>query len=138
MKIKDIQIDGFGVWSGLSVDSLPDGMTVFYGPNEAGKTTLMQFLRTMFYGFTPERRQRYLPPVFGGKPGGAMRVTGPGGGYEITRRTQIDDPSVIGQVAVTSSDGVTQGQHRLTTLLGISTNRSTPMFLRSAYANCRS
>ncbi|MDZ4848858.1 MAG: AAA family ATPase [Pirellulaceae bacterium] len=118
MKIKDIQIDGFGVWSGLSVDSLPDGMTVFYGPNEAGKTTLMQFLRTMFYGFTPERRQRYLPPVFGGKPGGAMRVTGPGGGYEITRRTQIDDPSLIGQVAVTSSDGVTQGQHRLTTLLG--------------------
>ncbi len=118
MKIKDIQIDGFGVWSGLSVDSLPEGMTVFYGPNEAGKTTLMQFLRTMFYGFTPERRQRYLPPVFGGKPGGAMRVTGPGGGYEITRRTQIDDPSVIGQVVVTSSDGVAQGQHRLTTLLG--------------------
>jgi len=118
MKIKDIQIDGFGVWSGLSVDTLPDGMTVFYGPNEAGKTTLMQFVRTMFYGFTPERRQRYIPPVFGGKPGGAMRVTGPGGGYEITRRTQIDDPSLIGQVSVTSSDGVTQGQHRLTTLLG--------------------
>ncbi len=118
MKIKDIQIDGFGVWSGLSVDTLPDGMTVFYGPNEAGKTTLMQFVRTMFYGFTPERRQRYIPPVFGGKPGGAMRVTGPGGGYEITRRTQLDDPSLIGQVSVTSSDGVTQGQHRLTTLLG--------------------
>ncbi len=43
----------------------------------------------------PKRRQRYLPPVFGGKPGGAMRVTGPGGGYEITRRTQIDDPSLV-------------------------------------------
>ena len=41
MKVRDIQIDGFGVWSGLSVDSLPEGMTVFYGPNEAGKTTLM-------------------------------------------------------------------------------------------------
>ncbi|MCY2975190.1 MAG: AAA family ATPase [Planctomycetota bacterium] len=118
MKIKDIQIDGFGVWSGLTVNTLPEGMTVFYGPNEAGKTTLMQFLRTMLYGFTPERRQRYLPPVFGGKPGGAMRVTGPGGGYEITRRTQIDDPTIVGSVAVTSSDGVTQGQHRLTTLLG--------------------
>ena len=43
MKVRDIQIDGFGVWSGLSVDSMPEGMTVFYGPNEAGKTTLMQF-----------------------------------------------------------------------------------------------
>ena len=118
MKVRDIQIDGFGVWSGLSVDSLPDGMTVFYGPNEAGKTTLMQFLRTMLYGFTAERRQRYLPPVHPGKPGGAMRVSGPGGGYEIARRATLNDPSIIGQLTVTSSDGVTQGQHRLTSLLG--------------------
>lgn len=118
MKVRDIQIDGFGVWTGLSVDSLPEGMTVFYGPNEAGKTTLMNFLRTMFYGFTPERRQRYLPPVHGGKPGGAIRVTGPGGGYEIARRATLNDPSVVGQLAVTSSDGITQGQHRLTSLLG--------------------
>jgi len=118
MKVRDIQIDGFGVWSGLSVDSLPDGMTVFYGPNEAGKTTLMQFLRTMLYGFTAERRQRYLPPVYPGKPGGAMRVSGPGGGYEIARRATLNDPSIIGQLTVTSSDGVTQGQHRLTALLG--------------------
>ncbi len=118
MKVRDVQIDGFGVWSGLSVDSMPEGMTVFYGPNEAGKTTLMNFLRTMFYGFTAERRQRYLPPVFGGKPGGAIRVTGPGGGYEIARRATLNDPSIIGQLTVTSSDGVTQGQHRLTSLLG--------------------
>jgi uncharacterized protein YhaN len=118
MKVRDIQIDGFGVWSGLSVDSMPEGMTVFYGPNEAGKTTLMNFLRTMFYGFTAERRQRYLPPVYPGKPGGAMRVSGPGGGYEIARRATLNDPSIIGQLTVTSSDGVTQGQHRLTSLLG--------------------
>ena len=118
MKIKDIQIEGFGVWSGLNVDSLPDGMTVFYGPNEAGKTTLMQFLRAMLYGFTPDRRSRYLPPVHGGRPGGAIRVTGPGGGYEIARRAQLNDPGVIGQLTVTSGDGITQGQHRLAMLLG--------------------
>ncbi|MEQ1829565.1 MAG: AAA family ATPase, partial [Pirellula sp.] len=118
MKVRDIQIDGFGVWSGLSVDSMPEGMTVFYGPNEAGKTTLMNFLRTMLYGFTADRRQRYLPPVFPGKPGGAMRVSGPGGGYEIARRATLNDPSIVGQLTVTSSDGVTQGQHRLTSLLG--------------------
>ena len=34
----------------------------------------MQFVRAMLYGFTPERRKRYLPPVNGGKPGGRMRV----------------------------------------------------------------
>ncbi|MEZ6088436.1 MAG: AAA family ATPase [Pirellulaceae bacterium] len=118
MKVKDIQIDGFGVWSGLSVDSLPDGMTLFYGPNEAGKTTLMQFIRAMFYGFTPERRQRYLPPVNGGAPGGALRVTGPGGGYELRRRAQLTDADGGGNLTVTGSDGIVQGEHRLKMLLG--------------------
>lgn len=118
MKIKDIQIDGFGVWSGLSVHSMPDTMTVFYGPNEAGKTTLMQFLRTMFYGFTTERRQRYLPPVHSGKPGGAIRVTGPSGGYEICRRATLDQGGTAGSLSVTGSDGLAQGQHRLAMLLG--------------------
>ena len=118
MKIKDIQIDGFGVWSGLTVHSMPDTMTVFYGPNEAGKTTLMNFLRTMFYGFTMDRRQRYLPPVHGGKPGGAIRVTGPGGGYEICRRAQLDQGGATGSLSVTGSDGLAQGAHRLTMLLG--------------------
>ncbi len=118
MRVKDIQIDGFGVWTGLSVDSLPDGMTLFYGPNEAGKTTLMQFIRAMLYGFTPERREKYLPPVHGGTPGGAVRVTGPGGGYHIRRHSQLTDTGVTGQLAVTGEDGLSQGQHRLSSLLG--------------------
>ncbi|MGI9471851.1 MAG: AAA family ATPase [Rubripirellula sp.] len=118
MKVKDIQIDGFGVWTGLSVDSLPEGMTLFYGPNEAGKTTLMQFMRAMLYGFTDDRREKYLPPVFGGTPGGAIRVTGPGGGYEIRRRSQLTDTGVTGQLTVTGQDGLSQGQHRLSSLLG--------------------
>ena len=118
MKIKDIQVDGFGVWTGLSVDSLDEGMTLFYGPNEAGKTTLMQFLRAMLYGFTPERRSRYLPPIYGGTPGGAIRVTGPGGGYEIRRHSQLTDSDMTGRLAVTGTDGLSQGQHRLSMLLG--------------------
>ncbi|WP_404306785.1 AAA family ATPase [Neorhodopirellula lusitana] len=118
MKIKDIQIDGFGVWTGLSVDSMNEGMTLFYGPNEAGKTTLMQFLRAMLYGFTPERSTRYLPPVYGGTPGGAIRVTGPGGGYEVRRHSQLTDHTSSGTLTVTGADGLSQGQHRLSGLLG--------------------
>ncbi|NNE01004.1 MAG: AAA family ATPase [Pirellulaceae bacterium] len=118
MKVKDIHIDGFGVWSGLSVDALPEGMTLFYGPNEAGKTTLMQFIRSMLYGFTDERREKYLPPVYGGTPGGAIRVTGPGGGYQIRRHHQLTDKNSTGQLTVTGPDGLSQGQHRLSMLLG--------------------
>ena len=118
MKVKDIHIDGFGVWTGLSVDSLPEGMTLFYGPNEAGKTTLMQFMRAMLYGFTDERREKYLPPIYGGTPGGAIRISGPGGGYEIRRHHQLTEKSTTGQLSVTGPDGLSQGQHRLSMLLG--------------------
>ena len=118
MRVKDLQIDGFGVWTGLSIDSLPDGMTLFYGPNEAGKTTVMQFLRASLYGFTPDRREKYLPPIYGGTPGGAIRVTGPGGGYQIRRHCQMTNESVTGQLSVTGQDGLAQGQHRLNMLLG--------------------
>ena len=47
MRIKNIDIDGFGVWNGLSIEELSDQATVVYGPNEAGKTTLMQFVRAV-------------------------------------------------------------------------------------------
>ncbi|GIW98184.1 MAG: hypothetical protein KatS3mg111_1517 [Pirellulaceae bacterium] len=118
MKIKDVHVEGFGVWSGLTVHALPEGMTLFYGPNEAGKTTLMQFLRTVFYGFTPDRRRKYLPPVYGGKPGGILRVQGPGGVYEIKRRADLDADNSLGNLTVTDSEGMQHGHHRLSMLLG--------------------
>jgi uncharacterized protein YhaN len=118
MKVKDLHIDGFGVWSDLTVDALPDGMTLFYGPNEAGKTTVMQFLRSMFYGFTPQRRDKYLPPVFDGVPGGSIRLLGPGGGYQLRRHTSMTDQSCSGRLTIEGPDGQTQGQHRLTSLMG--------------------
>jgi uncharacterized protein YhaN len=87
MRIKSIDIDGFGVWHGLTLDELSDNATVIYGPNEAGKTTLMQFVRAVLYGFTAERRKRYLPPVHGGKPGGRLRIGNEFGSFTICRST---------------------------------------------------
>jgi len=73
VKLIDIDVDGFGVWSGLKVRELSD-ISVLYGPNEAGKTTLLEFIRSILYGFTPDRRARYFPPLGGGRPGGAIHV----------------------------------------------------------------
>ncbi|MDP7019772.1 MAG: AAA family ATPase [Pirellulaceae bacterium] len=117
MKITDIRVDGFGVWSGLDVDELSDKLTLFYGPNEAGKTTLMQFVRTVLYGFSSDRRRRYLPPIHGGAAGGVLGVRSSTGSYAIGRNTSSDDANHLGQVAVTAADGTVQGQHQLTTLL---------------------
>jgi uncharacterized protein YhaN len=74
VKITQLRIDRFGVWSGLEIGRLTDPLVVFYGENEAGKTTLMQFVRTVLYGFSPARRQRYVSPRPGGTPGGSLTV----------------------------------------------------------------
>ncbi|HTN73812.1 MAG TPA: AAA family ATPase [Pirellulaceae bacterium] len=118
MKLTDLRVDGFGIWSGINVNQLSDQLTVFYGPNEAGKTTLLQFIRTVLYGFSTERRSRYLPPVNGGKPGGLIGLEGPLGRYYVQRHTAlIDTPTSLGDVEVTTPDGGVFGGGALGTLL---------------------
>ena len=117
MKISAFEIDGFGIWSGLTVEGLADGLNVFYGPNEAGKTTLLQFLRSMLYGFSPQRR-RYLPPVHGGPAGGSVAVAGPNGRFQISRHETSDAEGVASeQLVLTAPDGTRQGEHYLRVLL---------------------
>jgi uncharacterized protein YhaN len=117
VRITDIRIDGFGVWNTISVDELSPGITLFYGPNEAGKTTLMQFTRAVLYGFSAERRRLYLPPVFGGVPGGMLRVENHNGGFIIERRESEKAPDGDGRLIVTADNGSRQGQHLLNVLV---------------------
>lgn len=112
MKITDIKIDGFGVWRNLSLRGLSTELTVFYGPNEAGKSTLMQFLRSVMYGISPARRERYLPPLEGGRPGGWLKVVGDDGPLTIARYADRG-PTDIGKVTVTTADGEEQGDRLL-------------------------
>lgn len=93
MRISDLQVDGFGVWKGLAVDQLGPDMTVFYGQNEAGKTTLMQFVRSMLFGFAEERLDKYSPPVYGGLAGGSLFVKAPQGRFEIQRHVDPNRPA---------------------------------------------
>ncbi|MGL4594524.1 MAG: AAA family ATPase [Thermoguttaceae bacterium] len=65
MKITSFEIERFGLWSGLSVPKLSPGINVFYGANEAGKSTLLEFVRAQFYGFGHERKR------FARRPGNA-------------------------------------------------------------------
>lgn len=74
MKLERMQISGFGRLNGLDVE-LPDQVTVLYGPNEAGKSTLLGFVRAMLFGI-PSRAQtaeRY-EPLQGGVHGGALTL----------------------------------------------------------------
>src|SRR5262245_29954880 len=53
MRISEIQIDRFGAWHDLTLSMGDSPASVLYGPNEAGKSTLLQFLRGVLYGFSP-------------------------------------------------------------------------------------
>jgi uncharacterized protein YhaN len=112
MKITDIKIDGFGVWRDLTLRGLSPELTVFYGPNEAGKSTLMQFMRSVLYGVSPMRRERYLPPVVGGRPGGSLKVLSDEGPLTISRYADRG-PNDVGKVTVVTPDGKEQGDRLL-------------------------
>ncbi len=112
MKISEIKIDGFGVWRDLSLRGISPEITVFYGPNEAGKSTLMQFMRSILYGVSPARREKYLPPVVGGRPGGSLRVMGDDGALTISRYADRG-PTDVGKVTVITPEGEEQGDRLL-------------------------
>ena len=68
MKIENIRIDGFGVWSDKTWGPLEPGLNVFHGPNETGKSTLMAFIRSILFGFDRRGSSRRYEPVNGGSP----------------------------------------------------------------------
>ena len=112
MKITDVRIDGFGVWHDLKLQGLSPRLTAFYGANEAGKTTLMQFIRSVLYGMSPQRRSRYLPPLSGGAPGGALGVVDHQTAFEVCRIADRG-PDDLGHVTVTDQEGKASGDRLL-------------------------
>lgn len=61
MKIEQIEIYGFGKWIDVTFDFSEEMFTCLYGENEAGKSTLQQFLLYMLFGFPPKLRNFYRP-----------------------------------------------------------------------------
>jgi uncharacterized protein YhaN len=51
MRIEEIFIESFGACRRVSIRGLGPGLTAIVGPNEAGKTTILEFLRSIFFGF---------------------------------------------------------------------------------------
>lgn len=50
MKIKRLTIYGFGKFHDVSLD-LDQHFQLIYGPNEAGKSTLVEFITSLLFGF---------------------------------------------------------------------------------------
>jgi len=74
VRISGINIDGFGIYSNVNLQDVPDGLVLFTGRNEGGKTTLMEFIRTILFGFPKQKDRNDYKPLKGGKHGGRLRV----------------------------------------------------------------
>ncbi|MGY6501715.1 MAG: AAA family ATPase [Acidimicrobiales bacterium] len=87
MQIAGWRIDGFGIFTDAVVADLPPGLTLVTGPNEAGKSTLLAFLRGVLFGFPDGRmRARRHEPVNGGRHGGAVLLRDESGGLWTVER----------------------------------------------------
>lgn len=98
MYINSFHIDGFGVLSGVEVEALPPGLSIFLGRNEAGKSTCLEFLRTMLTGYPNPRAaeaRRGFAPVSGGTAGGSLvlHYAASDGGEDALHLTRRPGPS---------------------------------------------
>ncbi len=67
MQIKEIQINNFGKLEDKNIE-LTNGINVIYGENESGKSTLLKFITSIFYGISKNKNgkrisdyDKYLP-----------------------------------------------------------------------------
>ncbi|CAM3211892.1 ATP-binding protein [Vagococcus fessus] len=80
MRIRRLEIVAFGHWRNKTVTISPD-MMVLYGDNEAGKSTLYHFIRTMLFGFSTRNKKTQLyKPHDTDQFGGRLWLTVPGYG----------------------------------------------------------
>ncbi|QDQ00113.1 AAA family ATPase [Lysinibacillus fusiformis] len=102
LTIQKIQIYCFGKHENVTI-SLQDGVTIFYGMNEAGKTTIQQFILQILFGFpTKQQAQRKYEPKASTKFGGQLTILHPQYGQCTIERVK---GKATGDVTVYMEDG---------------------------------
>ncbi len=115
MKIIGIHIYGFGKLADLKIDNLSD-FQVFYGENEAGKTTIMRFIHAILFGFpTKQQSELRYEPKHGSKYGGKLKIFFEDFGLADIQR--IKGKAAAGDVTVTAENGVIGEEELLKKLL---------------------
>ena len=115
MKILEIYIYGYGQLENVTIKSLSD-FQVFYGENEAGKSTLMAFLHAILFGFpTKQSSELRYEPKHSTKYGGKLRIYHEEHGYAVIERVK---GKAAGDAKVMMDSGAVGGDELLKHLLG--------------------
>ena len=116
MRIHNLHIDGFGRFADRGFGPFNCPVTVFYGANEAGKSTLLEFIRRILFGFQARRRGgNEFPPLAGGRHGGRITICADDGRLVTVQRTPGRG---AGPFTLTSASGETMATDELAGLLG--------------------
>jgi len=82
MIIERIEVERFGGIADVTIDHLGPGVEVLHGTNETGKTSLLEFVRAVLFGFAGSFRRGVLDPA---------RVCG----GRLTVRGGLDDRRIV-------------------------------------------
>ena len=116
MKIESLHIYSFGKLKDLRLN-LNEGINLIEGQNEAGKSTIMAFIRSILFGFESRRipHLRY-EPLLGGQLGGAVNILDENN--NIHRIERIYNRRATGDVKIYLPDGEIRDEDYLTNFLG--------------------
>ncbi|EPS0856249.1 AAA family ATPase [Listeria monocytogenes] len=115
MRITSIDIIGYGKWSDAHFNNIAN-FQVFYGENEAGKSTIMAFIHSILFGF-PTKQQSIprMEPKNGGPYGGRLTLEDTPLGKVIIERLK---GKATGDVRIYYGDGQTAGEEKLPEIIG--------------------
>ncbi|EAD7601272.1 ATP-binding protein [Listeria monocytogenes] len=115
MRITSIDIIGYGKWSDAHFNNITN-FQVFYGENEAGKSTIMAFIHSILFGF-PTKQQSIprMEPKNGGPYGGRLTLEDTPLGKVIIERLK---GKATGDVRIYYGDGQTAGEEKLPEIIG--------------------
>ena len=101
MKIKNLKINGFGKLKDKDIN-LEDGINIIYGENEAGKSTLLKFITSMFYGLSKNKNGGTMPEVERYEPWNSEEFSGRisyeldnNEDYEVYREFRKKNPKIF-------------------------------------------
>lgn len=92
--LKYARIDSFGAFSNKTVGPFAPGMNVVFGKNEAGKTTLSQFVGGLLFGWEDARTNRNTyKPDYAERAGALVFAARPEGAFEAGDSSLTEDAS---------------------------------------------
>lgn len=113
MKLREIDIENFGIFTDCHFDFGESSFQLIHGPNEAGKSTLLHLLRQVLFGFPT--RSEYAFESHSGEMAARALIDARNGQRISFRRRKGRKGTVVGEV-----DGTTEkvDEASLNTILG--------------------